>query len=60
MKNTNIAISMRNIRQRPVKATHSSVAPESMVESIRQSMRIEGYNIPAKVARKFIERALTK
>ena len=57
-KTKTIGTSMRELRQARRGQTSSNLIPEAMVESIRQSMCIEGYDVTAKEARDVIEKTV--
>ena len=55
-----IGASMRQLRRQRASSDASSAIPQAMVESIRQSMRIEGYDLSAEEVREAAERSLKK
>ena len=60
VKPKTIGASMRQLRQKRSSGEHPSAIPQAMVESIRQSMKVEGYDLSAEEVREVAERLLEK
>lgn len=56
----NLGMRMKAVREREAlsAATQSTGVSDRMVESVRQSLRVEGYDVPTHVVRDVAERTL--
>ena len=59
VKPKTIGAAMRQLRHERRPKEHSEI-PQAMVESIRQSMKVEGYDLSAEEVREAAERSLKK